>query len=592
MRQHLRAKTFDLRRALTALFLAVVILGLQSSHTLVLATDGDEALSSTIPLQMPFVAGELWTVGGSVYFYGEGGHTNVANDYYATDWNRLGDTGATVLPIAAGFVNRVRDQPCPLPNTTGFGCFVEIIHPDGYLSLYAHLEDVFVAQSDQVQTWDRIGTVGETGGAQGAHLHLRFQRIWTNGQYYSRCNTPVNPQGTCENGIALMAPQGHKPSSMWTASGAVDLIDGNTYKSVNGRVHWVDIREDYADWTSKHFVRNDSPLMHTILSDYLYSNGSLALRRSCILASQDICEALLTAIGAYGTSARGTAFADGSEATSGVTENVYDGNGIQHLVATNYTSIAPADQGLNADWGRASPVLYAPNVKYNRYGSTVDLYIQNTGSASTNVTVRYYNSNGTEIGSLSCSNLPAKGQCVVTIPDARWGDNLILSAIITSSNGQALAGVATDRTHGLPPTKAATHHLLGLSDISLYAPTIKKQRYGHSTGIRVQNIGSSNTWVRITYYDSVNTNIQYTSSDYLVPPNAAVTIYEDPVLPTNFVGSAKIESLVYGQRIVAQVNKPGVPTAPLVGHNAVMSDDLKANSPRVIAQCGGAATAK
>jgi hypothetical protein len=49
---------------------------------------GTEAYTSTITLQMPFIAGQVWTVGGTGSFYGNGEHCNSLNDYYATDWNR------------------------------------------------------------------------------------------------------------------------------------------------------------------------------------------------------------------------------------------------------------------------------------------------------------------------------------------------------------------------------------------------------------------------------------------------------------------------------------------------------------------------
>ena len=75
------------------------------------------ALDSTIALQMPFIAGETWTVGGVGSFYGDGDHTNANNDYHATDWNRVDDSGAAVLPVADGVVSAVYPPPCPAAGT-------------------------------------------------------------------------------------------------------------------------------------------------------------------------------------------------------------------------------------------------------------------------------------------------------------------------------------------------------------------------------------------------------------------------------------------------------------------------------------------
>lgn len=73
---------------------------------------------------MPFIAGEAWTVGGAGSFYGNNLHCNPYNDYYATDWNRAGDGGATVLPIAHG---QVVVAEC-LTHRPSYGCNIRINH--------------------------------------------------------------------------------------------------------------------------------------------------------------------------------------------------------------------------------------------------------------------------------------------------------------------------------------------------------------------------------------------------------------------------------------------------------------------------------
>ena len=84
---------------------------------------GTEALDSTITLQMPFIAGEMWTVGGDGSFHGNNEHCNDPNnDYYAADWNEANDDGAAVLPVADGFVSDVVAPPnCP---ADGYGCYI------------------------------------------------------------------------------------------------------------------------------------------------------------------------------------------------------------------------------------------------------------------------------------------------------------------------------------------------------------------------------------------------------------------------------------------------------------------------------------
>lgn len=88
---------------------------------------------------MPFIAGEAWVVGAAGSFYGNNLHCNPYNDYYATDWNRAGDYGAAVLPVAHGQVSYANCDPGP-----GYGCNIKINHlvsrtGDYYQSHYAHL---------------------------------------------------------------------------------------------------------------------------------------------------------------------------------------------------------------------------------------------------------------------------------------------------------------------------------------------------------------------------------------------------------------------------------------------------------------------
>lgn len=100
--------------------------------------NGAEAPNSTLKLQMPFLAGESWTVGGAGSFYGNNLHCNPNNDHYATDWNRSNDLNAAVLSVADGYVSDI-PNPCL---GTGYGCYVRIDHADGYRTLYAHLSAI------------------------------------------------------------------------------------------------------------------------------------------------------------------------------------------------------------------------------------------------------------------------------------------------------------------------------------------------------------------------------------------------------------------------------------------------------------------
>lgn len=49
---------------------------------------------------------------------------------------------------------------------------IQIEHPDGNTTLYAHLSEINVQQGEKVVRGQRIGRVGSTGNSTGPHLHF------------------------------------------------------------------------------------------------------------------------------------------------------------------------------------------------------------------------------------------------------------------------------------------------------------------------------------------------------------------------------------------------------------------------------------
>ncbi|MBW3571267.1 MAG: M23 family metallopeptidase [Gemmatimonadetes bacterium] len=58
----------------------------------------------------------------------------------------------------------------------GYGNLVEVQHPNGYATRYAHLSRIAVREHQPVQQGDVIGYVGATGLATGPHLHYEVRR--------------------------------------------------------------------------------------------------------------------------------------------------------------------------------------------------------------------------------------------------------------------------------------------------------------------------------------------------------------------------------------------------------------------------------
>lgn len=54
----------------------------------------------------------------------------------------------------------------------GYGRTIDIVHPDGVKTRYAHLEKILVAKGQRIQDGQTIGEVGRTGRTTGPNLHF------------------------------------------------------------------------------------------------------------------------------------------------------------------------------------------------------------------------------------------------------------------------------------------------------------------------------------------------------------------------------------------------------------------------------------
>lgn len=120
------------------------------------------AASPAAAQALPFACAEEWT--GTT----RPTHSPSRN---AVDFNRPEDLGRLVLASAAGVVTRVEDA-----GTRSYGKWVEIAHPAGYSTVYAHLKTQWVVPGQFVDQGAPIGRVGATGAVTGAHLHFE-QRV-------------------------------------------------------------------------------------------------------------------------------------------------------------------------------------------------------------------------------------------------------------------------------------------------------------------------------------------------------------------------------------------------------------------------------
>ncbi len=96
-------------------------------------------------------------------------------------WDIPGPVGAGIYASASGRVVTAIGQDGgftynPGTGYAGYGYCVVIDHGNGYSTLYAHCDRIDVVLGQEVKQGDKIGEVGETGDAYGAHVHFEILR--------------------------------------------------------------------------------------------------------------------------------------------------------------------------------------------------------------------------------------------------------------------------------------------------------------------------------------------------------------------------------------------------------------------------------
>jgi murein DD-endopeptidase MepM/ murein hydrolase activator NlpD len=104
-----------------------------------------------------------WPTSGNITQQFWGGHRAIDVGSWVGAPAKAADSGYVVL--AGGGWNG------------GYGNHVIIDHGNGFTTLYAHLNSIFVRPGESISRGQQIGTVGNTGNSTGPHLHfeIRYQ---------------------------------------------------------------------------------------------------------------------------------------------------------------------------------------------------------------------------------------------------------------------------------------------------------------------------------------------------------------------------------------------------------------------------------
>jgi len=100
--------------------------------------------------------------------------------HFHTGIDIVGDENAPVHAAADGVVLLAASSRDGQGRYTGYGNYVVVAHPDGFVTLYGHLNAFSVKEGDVVHQGQILGQEGSTGLSTGPHVHfeIRHNNDW------------------------------------------------------------------------------------------------------------------------------------------------------------------------------------------------------------------------------------------------------------------------------------------------------------------------------------------------------------------------------------------------------------------------------
>jgi len=220
-----------------------------------------------------------------------------------------------------------------------------------------------------------------------------------------------------------------------------------------------------------------------------------------------------------------------------------------------------------------APTMFAPQVMKDFGGWNSYIVVQNTSNSDTTVSIAYRNQNGNPLATATETATIAAYSSRIFYQDANveLPSNFIGSAkvTVTQPSDALLAVIVNFYNLGDTSESSQFHSYNGFSAgaSKLYAPRVVRQFYGYNSGITIQNIGTIDTAVTITFYVDGNTYIHHTKT---IQANAALPLYIPDLSELDPVGSLSIDHR-FGNAIL-EADEPG---AVIV---AIINEDNRGNA--------------
>jgi len=218
---------------------------------------------------------------------------------------------------------------------------------------------------------------------------------------------------------------------------------------------------------------------------------------------------------------------------------------------------SPTSYAAYSGFSGGAPAAYLPTLFKDNYGYNTFFYVQNTGSASTDVSVEYSDGTTASISAL------APGQSAVVNQKTETHTPKVFSATLTST----VAPIAVTAVEEGATLFSYTG--FGSGAVAPLMPLINQNNYGYFTGLQIMNTGTSSTVVTVDYTPSLGgtacsetrtlaAGTSKTFSQFVFYQSQTETdpaFATDCVMGETFIGSAKVTANSAAAPLVAVVNQ-------------------------------------
>lgn len=211
-----------------------------------------------------------------------------------------------------------------------------------------------------------------------------------------------------------------------------------------------------------------------------------------------------------------------------------------------------------------------PLVTRNNFGVSTVLTVQNVGSASTTVTVTYTPGVAGTAGQTDTATIPAGSAVSFSQADKTGlGDRFVGSASISAATGGSIVAIVNQEGN----TQLLTYNAFNSGAQSIAVPLLIANNFGALTGLQIQNTGTADASVTVTYSPNSVTTAGTAASVCGTPTPETVTVtagssktliqaggaasegFNSFFATCRYVGGATITTSTAGASLVAIVNQ-------------------------------------